>query len=276
MTEDVATTESKLNRLWLEAGEMAKKWQPLVDWYVTGNIGLHPWNCDKKERDANDRLINIRGFESDDGLASDYHDFQIVFDGWNDRLEAWLSENSPRFRRRFDEVYAETKRFSDQYDNQYTYAGDVSDLLALYDIFYKKKIAVDDLAHKVNSDGWRLKEVAFELVQVQRGLDRFLCIKGANDVYRVHHFRDGSDFEEALMKALDEKNKSHRVAGSASKFQSSISKLKIPQQLRKLMIKTKKQALIVKPQVTYGDLDSAHIDDAEIINELKASLEKLE
>lgn len=278
MTEDVATIENKLNRLWLEAGEMAKKWQPLVDWYVTGSVGLQPWNCNEKERDENGRLINIRKFEGDDDFASDYYDFQMVFDSWNDRLEGWLLEASPRFRHRFDEVCAEIEHFSKQYDSQYVYIGEVPELLALYDDFYKKKVAVDDLAAKIESDGWRLKEdddVVFELIQVEERLIRFLCIKHLNDTYKVHQFRD-SYFEKALVEALDKNNKTHRVKTSASKFQSNISKLKIPQKLRKLMIKTSKQVLIVKPQITYGDLKRADLDDIEIVDELDASLEKLE
>lgn len=278
MAEDVATIENKLNRLWLDAGEMAKKWQPLVGWYVTGSVGLRPWNCDEKERDENGRLINIRKFEGDDDFASDYYDFQMVFDSWNDRLESWLSEASPRFRHRFDEVCAETERFSKQYDSQYTYIGEVPELLALYDDFYKKEVAVDDLAAKIGSDGWRLKEdddVIFELTQVEERLSRFLCIKHLSDTYKVHQFRD-SYFEKALVEALDKNNKTHRVKVSAGRLQSNISKLRIPQKLRKLMIKTSKQVLIVKPQITYGDLKRANLDDIKIVDELDASLEKLE
>lgn len=278
MTEDVATIENKLNRLWLEAGEMAKKWQPLVDWYVAGSVGLQPWNCDKKERDKNGRLINIRKFEGDDNFASDYYDFQMVFDSWNDRLGTWLSKVPPRFRHRFDEVCVEAGRFSEQYDNQYTYIGEVPELLALYDDFYKKKAAVDDLTAKIGSDGWRLKEnddVIFELIQVEERLSRFLCIKHLSGTYKVHQFRD-SYFEKALVEALAKNNKTHRVKVSAGRLQSNISKLKIPQELRKFMIKTSKQVLIVKPQITYGDLKRANLDDIKIVDELDASLEKLE
>lgn len=278
MTEDVATMENKLNRLWLEAGEMAKKWQPLVNWYVTGSVGLQPWNCNKKEQDENGRLINIRKFEGDDDFASDYYDFQMVFDSWNDRLKGWLSEASPRFRHRFDKVYVEAERFSKQYDSKYTYIGEVPELLALYDDFYKKKVAVDDLTAKIESDGWRLKEdndVIFELIQVEERLSRFLCIKHLSSTYKVHQFRD-SYFEKALVEALDQNNKTHRVKVSAGRLQSNISKLRIPQKLRKLMIKTSKQVLIVKPQITYGDLKRADLDDIEIVDELDASLKKLE
>lgn len=202
----------------------------------------------------------------------------MVFDSWNDRLESWLSEASPRFRHRFDEVCAETERFSKQYDSQYTYIGEVPELLALYDDFYKKEVAVDDLAAKIGSDGWRLKEdddVIFELTQVEERLSRFLCIKHLSNAYKVHQFRD-SYFEKALVEVLDKNNKTHRVKVSAGRLQSNISKLRIPQKLRKLMIKTSKQVLIVKPQITYGDLKRANLDDIKIIDELDASLEKLE
>lgn len=278
MTEDVATIENKLDRLWLDAGKMAQKWQPLVERYVTGSVGLHPWNCTEKERDENGRLINIRKFEGDDDFASDYHDFQMDSDGWNDRLETWLSKVSPRFRHHFNEVYAKAERFSGQYDNQYTYVGDVPELLKLYDDFYKKKVAVDELATKIGLDGWRLKEdddVIFELIQVEERLNRFLCIKHLSGTYKVHQFRD-SYFEKTLVEALDKNNKMHRVKVSAGRLQSNISKLRIPQKLRKLMIKTSKQVLIVKPQITYGDLKRADLDDIEIVDELDASLEKLE
>lgn len=279
MAEDVATIENKLNRLWLEAGEMAKKWQPIVVFYVTDCEGLAPWNCDKKIRDKNGCLINIRNIEKDDDFATNYFDFQTEFSGWDDRLQTWLSTVSPRFQRRFDEVVSETERFSKQYDGQYTYVGEVPKLLTVYDDFYKKKAAVDDLIDKIGSDDWTLKEnddIAFELIQVKNGLDRFLCVRHMSDVYKVHHFRDSSDFEEALIRALDKNNKTHRAETHTSKLQSSISKLKIPQKLRKLMIKTSKQALVVNPLITYGDLKRADLIDIEIISELDASLEKLE
>lgn len=279
MTEDAATIENRLNRLWLEAGEMAKKWQPIVVFYVTNDQGLAPWDCDGKIRDKKGRLINIRNIEKDDSFATNYFNFQSEFFDWDDTLQAWLSTVSPRFRRRFNEVFSDAERFSKQYDEQYSYVGEVSKLLTSYDDFCKKKAAVDDLIDKIGSDGWTLEEnddIAFELIQVENGLDRFLCVRYKNGIYKVHLFRDSSDFESALIAALDDDNKAHRAEMNASKFQSSISKLKIPQKLRKLMIKASKQSLMVKPQITYGDLRRANLDDTEIIDELNSSLEKLE
>lgn len=277
--EKNAQIESRLNRLWLEAGEIARKWHSLVKGYVSDSVGLHPWNCDRKDHDENNRLINVRRLESDDDFIDDYYNFQMIYDGWNERLEAWLSEVPPRFRNRFNEVFSKTERFSKQFDKQYTFVGDIPELLTLYDNFCKKKAAVDDLVSKMGAGGWNIKEeddTAFELIQVKVNLDRFLCIKCTNSIYKVHHFRDGSDFENALVEALSKSNKTHRVETSASKLQSSISKLKIPQKLRKLMIKTSKQMLVIKPKITYGDLKRVDLDDIEIIGELNASLEKLE
>lgn len=277
--EKNAQIESELNRLWLEAGEMSKKWQSEVDECVTGPIGIHPYKSKEKIHNEDGRLINLRTFEKDDDFAAIYSNFQLEFFGWDDRLNAWLLAVPPRFQHRFNEVIAETEGFSEQFDGQYVYVGEVPELLALYDDFYKKKAAVDDLIDKIGSDGWRLKEnddIAFELIQIKNGLDRFLCVKHAGDIYKVHHFRDDSDFEKALVDALSKNDKIRQVGTHASKLQSSISKLKIPQELRKLMIKTSKQTLTVKPQVTYGDLKQANLDDIELIGKLSGSLEKLE
>lgn len=267
MTEDVATIENKLNRLWLEAGEMTKKWQPLVDWYVTGSVGLQPWNYDEKERDKNGRLINIRKFEGDDNFASDYYDFQMVFDSWNDRLEGWLSEASPRFRHRFDKVYVEAERFSKQYDSQYTYIGEVPELLALYDDFYKKKVAVDDLAAKIGTKSWSIKDandIAFTLKY--RSMDGDLYVNN----YKIHHCRSDSALDKALLVYLNGEDKDRVGSINMENLQTSISMLKIPQGLRKIMFGISKgDGLIVKSRVTYGDLKRNNLDESKIVAELE-------
>lgn len=266
MSEDVAKRESELDRLWLEAMEITKKWQDLVDWYVTGNIGLHPWNCSEKEHDANGCLINVRKFDGDDDFASDYSDFQILFDEWNDRLKSWLSAVPPRFRHRFDEVVSETERFSKRYDDRYAYTGEVPELLALYDDFCKKKMAVDDLMAKTGSDGWRLKDandIAFVLKY--KDMDGDLYING----YKIHHCRSGSALDKALLVYLNGEDKGQVGNINMENLQTSVSMLKIPQGLRKIMLKTSKSdGFIGKPQVTYGDLMHNNLDESKLIAEL--------
>ena len=267
--------ENELTRLWLEAKEMTNKWQPQIVWLVTGSVGLHPWDCEEKVCDKNGRFKNIRLFESDDDLAADYSDFQMAFWDWTDRLSSWLSKVSPRFRNRFDDVVAETERFSKQFDEQYVYVGDVSELLALYDNFCKKKAAVDDLSGKLGSKGWEIKgddDVAFELTFDE---DEGLYL---ND-YKIHSFRYVSDFENVLREALNDKNDMHTVKIDRTKIrtsalQSNIGMLKIPRELRKLMFRTSKGNLIVKPQISYGDLKRADIDDVKIANELRHLYQK--
>ncbi len=265
MNENVEKKEYELNRLWIEALEITRKWEDLVDYYVTSPVGLHPWNSDEKARDENGHLINIRTREGDDDFMGDYGEFERIYAGWSDRVEYWLPTVPPRFQHRFDEVVAQTERFSKQYDGQYTYVGEVPDMLDLYDDFCKKRAAIIDLSNKVSSREWSLQEdddVAFKLWLNEMSSDLYI------NSYKVHHLRYDSDLEQALIKALDKNNQTHQVKMDASKLQTNVSKLKIPQGLRKLMIRTSKQTLAVNPEITYGDLKRAGLNDAEIFDEL--------
>lgn len=268
-------TENELNQLWLEAEEMDSKWKSEIIRLVEGDTGLHPWNSRKKVRNKDGRLINIRTFEGDDNLDNCYHTLEFELNGWNSKIDSWLSNVPPRFRRRFDETFTKAERFSKRFDEQYSYEGDVSMLLELYDDFCKKRAAIEDLWGKFGSDGWSVKEdddVAFELKYYEMGGD--LYIKYANNEYKVHHFRLNGGFEETFSCALDDSNRAHKVEIDTDiidteHLQTSIGMLKIPRKLRTLMIKTAKGHLLVNPQITHGDLRREGIDDNEIVGELQ-------
>lgn len=264
--------EERLNRLWLEGEELVGKWEPLVKEYVVCSVGLHPWNCDEKTHDEKGHLINIRTFDGDDDLFSDYGDFEREFFAWNERVKSWLSNMPLRFQHRFDEVFAKTERFSKQFDNQYSFVGDVPDLLALYDDFCKKQAAVRDLNEKLGSNGWSFKEdddIAFELRYNEIAGDLFV------NEYKICRFNLDSELEVALAKALSRHNEAHKVDMDASGLQSNIGMLRIPRELRKLMIRTSKKSLVIKPRITYGDLKSAGLNDAKIIEEFEQNLAKI-
>lgn len=273
MTEINATkAEEELNRLWLESEELVGKWELLVEEYVVCSVGLHPWDCDEKAHDEKGHLINIRTFEGDDDLFSDYGDFEREFFAWNERVESWLSSMPLRFKHRFDEVFAQAKRFSERFDDQYSFVGDVPDLLELYDDFCKKQAAMRDLNEKLGSNGWSFREdddVAFELRYNEMAGDLFV------NEYKICRFNLGSELEEALAKALSKNNKAHKVDMDASGLQGNIGMLRIPRELRKLMIRTSKKSLVVKPRITYGDLKDVGLDDAKIIEEFEQNLAKI-
>lgn len=156
----------RLCELFHESDDIVEKWQPIVEDYVEGGEGLHPWNSEDKEKDAQGRLINVRTFEGDDNFSADYYDFEDEFVAWSGTVQEVMRKLPPRFRARFEHDTREADRFSSQYDEKYNFIGDVPDLLDLYDDFCKEREALkwaefwtNDAQRSIKKD----EDVAFEL-----------------------------------------------------------------------------------------------------------------
>lgn len=260
----------KLCELFHESDGIAEKWQSIVEEYVEGSEGLHPWNSEDKEKDAKGRLINIRTFDGDDNFAADYFDFEDEFLLWSGSVQEVMRELPPRFRARFEQDAKKSDRFSAQYDKKYNFVGDVPDLLDLYDDFHKEREALrwaefwtNDVQRNIKKD----EDVAFELAYNE--MKGELRLNG----YLVKRCQLYSTLDSALRAALA--NEKHE-AKAPSKIKQGISAIHIPVVLRGEMLSTGGGMIRMKPRITYGELKQLGLDETKITEELQEiSLEKV-
>lgn len=253
----------RLCELFHESDDIVEKWQPIVEDYVEGSEGLHPWNSEDKEKDAQGRLINVRTFEGDDNFSADYYDFEDEFIAWSGTVQEVMRELPPRFRARFEHDTRKADRFSSQYDEKYNFVGDVPDLLNLYDDFCKEREALkwaefwtNDAQRSIKKD----EDVAFELAynEMKGELRLNGCLVKRCQLYGT--------LDNALRAAFaSEKNE----AKVPSKVKQGISAIHIPVALRGEMISTGGGMMRMKPRITYGELKQLGLDETKIIEELR-------
>lgn len=253
----------RLCELFHKSDDIVEKWQPIVEGYVEGGDGLHPWNLEDKEKDAQGRLINIRTFEGDDNFAADYYEFEDEFLSWSGSVQEAMRELPPRFRARFEHDTENADRFSAQYDKKYNFVGDVPDLLGLYDDFRKEREALKWAEFWTNDTQRNIKkdeDVAFELTynEMKGELRLNGCLVKRCQLYGT--------LDDALRAAFASKKHEAKVP---VKIKQGISAIHIPAALRGEMISTGGGMMRMKPRITYRELKQFGLDEAKISEELQ-------